>query len=120
MVTKIICPRCDGAGCDWCDHTGVQVGMVCLECEGNGCRHCNFTGIELEQDVLNTDVVYNQKQKSNVKKYIFAIIFVILAYAVITNIDTIIYILQVAAVIIMVIVLLWIINFFGKINQKRY
>jgi len=30
-------------------------------CEGNGCYHCNFTGIELESDLLNADVVYDQK-----------------------------------------------------------
>lgn len=51
------------------------------------------------------------------KKYIFASIFIMLIYVVIVNIDAIIYILQVAIVVIMFFVLLWIINFFGKINQ---
>jgi len=119
-VAKIICPRCDGAGCDWCEYTGIQVGIVCLNCEGNGCYNCNFTGIELESELLNTDVFYEQKRENNIKKYIFGSIFIILIYVVIKKIDTIIYILQVAIVIVMFIVLLWIINFFGKINQKRY
>jgi len=59
-------------------------------------------------------------RENNIKKYILGSIFIILIYVVLTNINTIIYILQAAIVVVMFIVLLWIINFFGKINQKRY
>lgn len=59
-------------------------------------------------------------RENNIKKYILGSIFIILIYVVLTNINTIIYILQAAIVVVMFIVLLWIINFFGKINQKGY